>query len=1038
MAMYATSLVAFAALLHGGDAATSNNGAQTDIIILGDSWAEGETSLTTPESSKQTNKHPESLLAKVCAGKTVVNRGVGGSTAREWGTGEVDTVACAGESGTVCTAASAFNPLHGTGYTHAWMSVGGNDFLGSDCSMTAETLANHVSTAVAAAVAEAPEGMKILMTGYGIFSEALQGSCEISATVALNAAIKAACETSPHRGRITFVDVMAEFGGSATTYSSKEWYADAIHLNNAGYTKMFSLASIQSFFGCSDSDGGTSGATCDEVPCVAGTETYSAEYGAIHIVGDSQLDGTGSTGGKFESTIAATLGTVAVNRAVGGSSLNQINAMESCASSLSCKWSVISGGMNLNEDPSGKTMEDFVERETAAGKKVIIVGYGIFTGMGEYVTPFLDAYTAIAKKTENVWFIDPRLDAVRFSPNYPPSRKYRAQDDGHPSPLAGEIFGNWVAELIKNPPSGPWAPKPKCTEAESKQSCDTYSESPGCKWTSGNGNGGSNGSEDGEGEEDDENEEEEEANDEEDNEDNEDNEEEEEEEEEGGEDEDEEEEEEDGGDRRRRGAGKCVEDVKVQTVTVANPSFENGKSGWTFKSGSNPSAVLSEKAIRQESRNKLMCPVSQRDAPVDGNHYASVAANKPITQATGTKIENNKRYTLKVWSRGTYQPWLGLGAADAVTARGLSSASLTANGNAFGTGAAKDFGSPVMKGSARADDNCAACSQDDGANIWFAGNNKEFRMHGSNMYTNAAEDPIKGTWKYATGNRNRPVDGMAIGPAITPGLTAFIATWYKEDAPLWSRLSIHNVKGIAPNKLTVDGESGEGFPDWKGLSDGGQASNASAILTNMLNNEDPWVMDAQTFYDTDSKRLWMTWGGHETYVTELNPNSGRVCCKAKCVDSAGECSTTDYNAHKAGVHTRVLSWDEIGAAKILGVGDFVGDGCSGAYQEGPALYKHAGKWFIFSSFGSMGEDYTIRVCRSTTNSPRGPYVDKTGRSCTLYEKGKAPGSSMLLGPEGEHSVPGHPHLWKEGTRACVCVRVLHCICICIVVVWSHL
>ena len=260
--MYATSLVALAALLHCGDASTSNNGAQTDIIILGDSWAEGETSLTTPQ-------RPESLLAKVCAGKTVVNRGVGGSTAREWGTGEVDTAACAGESGTVCTAASAFNPLHGTGYTHAWMSVGGNDFLGSDCSMTAETLANHVSTAVAAAVAKAPGGMKILMTGYGSFSKALEGSsCEISSTVALNTAVKDACETSPHRGQITFVDVMAEFGGSATTYSSKEWYADTIHLNNAGYTKMFSLASIQSFFECSDSDGGTSGATCDKVPCV--------------------------------------------------------------------------------------------------------------------------------------------------------------------------------------------------------------------------------------------------------------------------------------------------------------------------------------------------------------------------------------------------------------------------------------------------------------------------------------------------------------------------------------------------------------------------------------------------------------------------------------------------------------------------------------------------------------------------------------------------------------------------------------------------
>merc|ERR1719336_1373971 len=71
----------------------------------------------------------------------------------------------------------------------------------------------------------------------------------------------------------------------------------------------------------------------------------------------------------------------------------------------------------------------------------------------------------------------------------------------------------------------------------------------------------------------------------------------------------------------------------------------------------------------------------------------------------------------------------------------------------------------------------------------------------------------------------------------------------------------------------------------------------------------------------------------------------------------------------------------------------------------------------------MGEDYTIRVCRSA--DPRGPYVDKEGHSCLMQDEeaswpGMAPetplgnyGSAMLLGPEGEQSVPGHPHIWEE-------------------------
>ena len=153
----------------------------------------------------------------------------------------------------------------------------------------------------------------------------------------------------------------------------------------------------------------------------------------------------------------------------------------------------------------------------------------------------------------------------------------------------------------------------------------------------------------------------------------------------------------------------------------------------------------------------------------------------------------------------------------------------------------------------------------------------------------------------------------------------------------------------------------------------------------------------------------MTWGGHETWVTELDPWTGRVCCSPKCQKGAGVCSVTEFSSHPAGVHTRILQWDDQSQPN----NGFFGDGCGTRYMEGPSLYKHGNFFFALSSWGSMMTDYTIRVCRST--SPRGPFRDKTGQDCALRGGGDfgAYGSSMLLGAEGEQSVPGHPHLWEE-------------------------
>ena len=70
----------------------------------------------------------------------------------------------------------------------------------------------------------------------------------------------------------------------------------------------------------------------------------------------------------------------------------------------------------------------------------------------------------------------------------------------------------------------------------------------------------------------------------------------------------------------------------------------------------------------------------------------------------------------------------------------------------------------------------------------------------------------------------------------------------------------------------------------------------------------------------------------------------------------------------------------------------------------------------------MGDSYTIRCCRQATshaNAPHGPYVDK-GRDVLRVQHEAEPAPcqvSMLLGPDGDHLVPGHRHIWQEADGA---------------------
>jgi len=178
------------------------------------------------------------------------------------------------------------------------------------------------------------------------------------------------------------------------------------------------------------------------------TGQASAIFGVVVIVGDSAVDGTGTTQGEFEKAIAAGLQTTVINNAIGGSTVATIYKHQpACSSMEDCKWSIIVGGMNAGDGRSdAPTMQMLVDREVSYGKRVIIHGHRFpkkENKQDHYVT-FMANHFAIAAGNANVWFLDPMNNT-----NLGSASEFYASDGSHPSPLAGKIMGESIAELIK-------------------------------------------------------------------------------------------------------------------------------------------------------------------------------------------------------------------------------------------------------------------------------------------------------------------------------------------------------------------------------------------------------------------------------------------------------------------------------------------------------------------------------------------------------------------------------------------------------------
>ena len=405
----------------------------------------------------------------------------------------------------------------------------------------------------------------------------------------------------------------------------------------------------------------------------------------------------------------------------------------------------------------------------------------------------------------------------------------------------------------------------------------------------------------------------------------------------------------------------------LEEVPIANESFESD-GGWSDLSTSD---------------NEL-------HAPPDGSRYATRRGSDGWTaQRVAASIEPGKRYTLRLWARSATTESNRPRTARASTTR----ANVELVAGDVPVASTEAVVSPAeLQGAARDTPN------DDGANVWLE---DEWRVEAGDYLLSqpAAADPLTGAW-----SRGVALSGMAHSPAFTPqGLRALYSTFYHDDCPGYDCLS-------RIDKRTLLGPP----PAYRVRPTGHDI--AGPVYETILSHRDnggaaAWVIDPYVYYEAETQRLWMVWGGWQIWITELDPASGRIIDPA----SGTTPPSTEFSSHAAGVHTRILEFSE-GAP-----GWWRGDAYTRrGYQEGASLLRRNGFWYACASYGDMDEDYTIRCCRTPfrpdarDTGVRGPYTDKLGRRCDAFDADtRTFGASMLLGPDGDQLVPGHPHVWSE-------------------------
>jgi len=258
--------------------------------------------------------------------------------------------------------------------------------------------------------------------------------------------------------------------------------------------------------------------------------------------------------------------------------------------------------------------------------------------------------------------------------------------------------------------------------------------------------------------------------------------------------------------------------VSAKNITVVNPSFESGTTGWSGITTGN----------------------SEFYSPVDGFSYATRSGGSGYTtQLTGHTITAGETYTFRVWARS-----INKSKNDAPTIAEMR----FYHGSTTIASVRQDVNPVTLSGGPQNYNN------DDGGNVWIdQGYRHEFAE--KHFYQKVGDDPLTDPWETSSGDENYR-HGMAVGPIIVPsGLKALYSCRYRDRDDKWSSIGFS----------TVD-TGGNPAYTW---------SDRGTVLSH-AGDEDPWVIDPHLFYDDDTGRLWMSWGGGTLYVCEMDPTDGML------------------------------------------------------------------------------------------------------------------------------------------------------------------